>query len=217
MIEFLNDIDSQLFLALNSIHAPAFDGFMVAYSYRWTWVPFYILLSMWLYARLGWKMALGCVIAIIIGVTIADQTCATFIRPYVERLRPSNLDNPLSAFVHIVNGRRGGSYGFPSCHAANSMALATYLILLARKTPIASIVLIWAFLNGYTRLYLGLHYPGDLLAGAVVGILAGSLCYYVSRPLLRLPKIVGNAFSEPVTGGFVLTCAVMLVWSLVSA
>lgn len=99
--------------------------------------------------------------------------CATLIRPEVCRLRPSNPSNPLSEMVHIVGGYRGGSYGFPSCHAANSFALASFLTLLFANRKLSLFIFAWAVLNSYSRLYLGVHYPGDLLVGAIIGTAAG--------------------------------------------
>lgn len=86
---------------------------------------------------------------------------------------PSNPANPLSEMVHIVGGYRGGSYGFPSCHAANSFALASFLILLFANRKLSLFIFAWAVLNSYSRVYLGVHYPGDLLVGAIIGTAAG--------------------------------------------
>ena len=86
---------------------------------------------------------------------------------------PSNPENPLSEMVHIVGGYRGGSYGFPSCHAANSFALASFLILLFANRKLSLFIFAWAVLNSYSRVYLGVHYPGDLLVGAIIGTAAG--------------------------------------------
>lgn len=94
-------------------------------------------------------------------------------RPSVCRLRPSNPENPLSEMVHIVGGYRGGSYGFPSCHAANSFALASFLTLLFANRKLSLFIFAWAVLNSYSRVYLGVHYPGDLLVGAIIGTAAG--------------------------------------------
>ena len=90
-----------------------------------------------------------------------------------------NLDNPLSAMVHVVDGYRGGSYGFPSCHAANSFAFAAAVALIVRSRRCSLFVFGWAVLNSYSRIYLGVHYPGDLFCGAVIGIIAGAFVLLV--------------------------------------
>lgn len=101
--------------------------------------------------------------------------CSSVIRPVVARLRPANLENPIVDMVYIVNGYRGGSYGFPSCHAANSFGLAMYVIFLCRKRWLSFFIVAWAILNCYTRIYLGVHYPGDLIVGAIIGGFGGWL------------------------------------------
>lgn len=141
MIDWLNTIDTQVFLALNGLHAPYFDAFMKLFTGKWIWVSMYA--------------------AVLFAV----------VRNY--RLRPSNPENPLSEMVHIVGGYRGGSYGFPSCHAANSFALASFLTLLFANRKLSLFIFAWAVLNSYSRVYLGVHYPGDLLVGAIIGTAAG--------------------------------------------
>lgn len=108
-----------------------------------------------------------------VGDYDSRPSCATLIRPEVCRLRPSNPENPLSEMVHIVGGYRGGSYGFPSCHAANSFALASFLTLLFANRKLSLFIFAWAVLNSYSRVYLGVHYPGDLLVGAIIGTAVG--------------------------------------------
>lgn len=106
---------------------------------------------------------------------------------------PSNPENPLSEMVHIVGGYRGGSYGFPSCHAANSFALASFLTLLFANRKLSLFIFAWAVLNSYSRVYLGVHYPGDLLVGAIIGtavglamaFAAGYVADRVDRPHLK--------------------------------
>lgn len=180
MIDILNNIDTQIFLFFNGIHFHYFDKLMPMISYKFTWVPMYASILFVLFKGFSWKQALALILGIVIAITLADQICATYIRPVVERMRPANPDNPLSQFVHIVNGYRGGRYGFPSCHAANSFALATIVSLIVRYRRCTLFIFGWAALNSYSRIYLGVHYPGDLICGAIIGSACGALCYYMT-------------------------------------
>ena len=126
MLESLQQIDQNLLLYLNGMHTPFWDSFMSIYTAKLTWIPMYAAILYVLCKNFRPGLCLFTVIAIALTITYADQACATWIRPYVERMRPSNLQNPISEFIHIVNGKRGGRYGFPSCHAANSFALAFF-------------------------------------------------------------------------------------------
>lgn len=173
MIDWLNTIDTQVFLALNGLHAPYFDAFMKLFTGKWIWVPMYAAVLFAVVRNYRWRQTLAVLVCVALAITIADQVCATLIRPEVCRLRPSNPENPLSEMVHIVGGYRGGSYGFPSCHAANSFALASFLTLLFANSKLSLFIFAWAVLNSYSRVYLGVHYPGDLLVGAIIGTAAG--------------------------------------------
>ena len=178
MIQYLSELDTQIFLAVNGFHTAAFDQFMWIISSKLVWVPLYAVILALLIHRHGWMAGLMVTAGAVIAVTLADQTCATLIRPWVERMRPSNPDNPLSAMVHLVNGYHGGRYGFPSCHAANTFAFATFMSMVFRYRRIVWVTLfVWALLNCWSRMYLGVHYPGDLLVGALVGTLCGVLAH----------------------------------------
>lgn len=191
MIEFLNNLDTAIFLAINGHHAPFFDSFMTLFTGRFIWVPMYMMVVWLLFHKNRWQSGLIYLLCLAMAIAMTDQTCASIIRPAVERLRPSNIENAISSMVYIVDGYRGGSYGFPSCHAANSFALAAFLILFVRRRSFSIFILCWATLNSYSRLYLGVHYPGDLLVGAVIGTAFGILCHTFARQLiLRLPGIL---------------------------
>lgn len=181
MINELANIDQTIFLFFNGMHTTFGDYFMSVFTGKWIWVPMYAAILYVLLRNFNWKVVLGCLVAIALTITFADQVCATLIRPMVERLRPSNPDNPISDLVHIVNGRRGGSYGFPSCHASNSFGLAFFLVFLFRQHRLSLFICLWAALNCYTRIYLGVHYPGDLLAGTLVGFCGAGLMYCLLR------------------------------------
>ena len=177
MIEYLNNLDSSVFLFFNGIRAHWLDMFMLLSSDRFVWVPFYAVLLFVIFRGAGWRAAILFTIGCALAITFTDQLCASIIRPAAVRMRPSNLMNPLSEFAHIVDDYRGGDYGFPSCHAANSFALATFMALFCRRRWFVITMFGWAFFNSYTRLYLGVHYPGDLLVGALVGSVLAAGCY----------------------------------------
>lgn len=185
IILWLADLDARLLLIVNGAHSPFFDAVMWCISGRWIWVPFYIVLTYMLFRRFSWKRATLCLITIGLIILAADQTCASLIRPEVCRLRPANLNNPLSHLVHVVNGYRGGRYGFPSCHAANTFALAVFMSLVIRHKWFTVMMFSWAFVVSYSRMYLGVHYFGDLFCGATIGSLFAVLFYYLQNYLFK--------------------------------
>lgn len=181
MITTLQDFDTHLFLALNSLRCESIDGFVLGFSGQWIWLPMYLMIA-WMMVRIyGWRNALVLIAAVGVAVGCSDFFCASVIRPAVERLRPANPDNPISELVQIVGGYRGGRYGFPSCHAANTIALAVISSLLMHKRGYTFFIYTWAVLQCYSRIYLGVHYPGDLLVGAAVGVVFSLVVYYVLK------------------------------------
>ena len=180
MIDYLIDADTQLFLFFNGMHVDYLDRFMMIFTGRFVWVPMYAALLYVVLRDSTPRRAITTVLCVVLAIVLADQFCGHLLRPLVGRLRPSNLENPVSAMAQIVDGYRGGMYGFPSCHAANSFALAAFCALLLRTRRSAIFIFIWAAMNSYSRLYLGVHYPGDLLAGAFFGVIFGWLCFRLS-------------------------------------
>lgn len=181
MLDSIVQFDADIFLFFNGFHNGYFDNFMSMFSGRFIWIPTYVSLLYMILRKYQPLKVLILLIGIVLSITFADQICATAIRPIFERLRPSNLQNPLSQFTHIVNDYRGGSYGFPSCHAANSFALATFAACMIKQRPFSIFVISWAILVSYSRIYLGVHYPGDLLVGGLIGAAVGYICYKVSE------------------------------------
>jgi undecaprenyl-diphosphatase len=185
-LERLNQIDTQLFLFLNGLHSETFDQIMVWISGKVTWWPFYLLLLVYLV----WTRRLQVIpiiIFIALSVTLADQSSVHLFKEVFERLRPCR-EPALEGLVHLVNGRCGGMYGFVSSHAANTFGVAMLLLFIVRKRWFTAVMIFWATLVGYSRIYLGVHYPGDVIGGAMLGMLCGYLVYLLFRwAIPRLP------------------------------
>lgn len=189
IINYLSEIDTNVFLFFNGLHSSFWDYFMQTYTGRFIWVPMYATILYILLKNFHWKAVVCYVAAIALIITFADQMCSSIIRPAVARLRPANLENPIVDMVYIVNGYRGGSYGFPSCHAANSFGLAMYVVCMFRKRWLSIFIVAWAILNCYTRIYLGVHYPGDLIVGGIIGGLGGwVICAIAHKIVSCLPQ-----------------------------
>ena len=185
MLETLKNLDLSVFLALNGCHSPYWDTFMYLFTGKWVWVPLYASILFVLFRNLNWRMVLFTAVGFALVITLAHQLCSSVLRPVFERPRPSQ-EPALADIVHLVNGKRGGRFGFPSCHAANTFALAAFVMLLFRSRAITWFFMLWAVVTCYTRVYIGVHYPGDLLFGTLVGLAAGALVYSLYRLALRV-------------------------------
>ena len=183
MIEILKDIDQQLFLWLNSQHTGFFDQIMYFISGKYEWIPLYAAILGFIIWRYRWR-SLWIILAVVVMITLSDQI-ANLLKSGVKRPRPCK-DPEIGHLVHLVNNYCRGTYGFVSGHAANSFALATFMSLLFRMKWITVVLMIWAVLVSYSRIYLGVHYPGDVIGGALLGVLLASGIYIVldrMRPL----------------------------------
>jgi len=206
MFERLIDIDKSWLLSINGAHAPWADTLMWHISQAGTWLPLYVLLIICLLVKFrGQRSARGirlfpfdfhlplaaiAFIMLAIAVGGADVICAQLIKPLVARPRPTH-DVEISALVHLVNGYRGGAYGFCSNHAANTMACATLIAaIFTHNKPgythayVTLPLMLWVAINCYSRMYLGVHYPLDILAGLMVGVLMALLVWYLFRGCL---------------------------------
>jgi len=163
-------LDQQLFLFLNSLNSPFWDKVMSFLSMILVWVPLYLAILIYL-GKTYKRKFLAVLIVIIIAVTISDQS-ALMIKNSVERFRPCH-EPSLQGLVHIVNGHCGGRFGFVSSHAANSFNVALLSLLFIKKRWFTVFIVIWAAAISYSRIYLGVHYPADVICGALLGALVG--------------------------------------------
>lgn len=180
-IHYLSQFDRQVTLFLNSFHNSFFDFLMDWISYRFTWVPFYLFLLYILFKHFGkstWLMLIG----IALLITASDQSANLIKNHLVQRYRPCH-DASLSELIHLV-GNCGGNFGFISAHASNSFALAIFLILSTKKriSWLNPVMLVYAALVSYSRVYNGVHFVGDILCGALWGFV---LAYGFSKIYLH--------------------------------
>jgi undecaprenyl-diphosphatase len=183
MMEFFLELDKNLFIELNSYHADWLDSTMAVISHKLTWIPFYVMIVYFIFKTYGVRRGGVAVICIVLTIVLADQITSTFMKPFFARLRPSH-EPGLQDVVHIVNGYRGEKFGFASSHAANTFGLAMFVLLLFRNlTRHIGWIFLWALLVGYSRIYLGVHYPGDILVGGVVGMICAAGCFVLYRKI----------------------------------
>ena len=180
MLENLEELDRNLFIDLNGYQHPFWDAFMIQISDRQFWFPLYAFLVFYLIYTFRHKSILK-LVAIGLTIAAADGISAAIIKPWAARLRPCH-DASLAELVVIID-RCGGQFGFVSSHAANTFGLAMIAaMLLDRRYLYFKIFLfVWAISISYSRVYLGVHYPGDVLGGAILGILLGMLIGWLYR------------------------------------
>jgi undecaprenyl-diphosphatase len=172
MIDQLEHLDQQLFLFLNSLNSSLLDPVMYALSGKLIWVPLYIAILVFMFLSLkDRKKFYLLLLFIVLSVLITDQG-SVLIKNIVRRPRPCH-EPLLDGLVHIVNGKCGGMFGFISSHAANAFNVALISLLIIRRRGYTIFIIVWAAVVGYSRIYLGVHYPGDVLAGSVYGTIVG--------------------------------------------
>ncbi len=189
MLEQLIEWDQQLFLWLNSFHADWLDPIMLAITGKIIWFPLYAVILFFIIRKLKWR-SIYMLLAFALLITLADQSASGFFKPFFERLRPCHQPG-IMEFVHTLK-HCGGQYGFASSHASNTFALGIFMWFLYRNIY-GRLMILWAVLVSYSRIYAGVHYPGDIIMGAILGLLSALIVYYLYKRIFPndLEKIHG--------------------------
>ena len=180
----LNNWDHQLFLFLNGLHVGWLDPVMTFISSEMGWIPFYAVLLFFVFYKYRWK-GLWVLLGVIVVITLSDQISASVFKPIFHRLRPC-YDPLIEDLVYTPKGKPGGHYGFISSHAANTFALASFIYMTMRQhyKKIGWIMFPWAILVSYSRIYMGVHFPGDIICGAAVGMILGFGIGYITNRII---------------------------------
>lgn len=175
MLTALLDWDKELFLYLNGLGTTSWDAFWLVITNKWTSVPLYLCLLGLCLRSLGMKRTLFLLLTVALLITVTDQL-ANFFKYGVQRLRPCH-ETGIRDAMRLVQSYCGGSFSFYSAHASNSMGLAVFFswLLNPRYKGLGALLIFWALIVSYSRIYIGVHYPLDILAGLVTGILMGWL------------------------------------------
>ena len=181
-MEQLLQLDKELFLFLNGLGTTTFDGFWMFITGKWNSMPLYALLLFLLYKKMGLRYTGLIVVVVILMIAGTDQLSNLFKKVLFLRPRPCH-EASIAEIMRLVKSYCGGSYGYFSAHAASSMALAVFLgkLLQPYYKYAAVLLLVWALFVGYSRIYIGVHYPGDVIAGAFLGALIGWLVLWFYR------------------------------------
>lgn len=176
MLEYLIDLDKQLLLFFNGSDSWYMDQVMWIFTGRLIWLPLVLSLVYLIVSNGEWREALFVILLIVLVATFCDQISSSFFKPLFARFRPAQ-DPEFSDLVKVVHNYRGGRYGFISSHAANAAGIVVFTSLLFRVRFYTISVFVWALINCYTRMYLGVHYPGDILGGLLLGTSIALLFY----------------------------------------
>ncbi|HNR19694.1 MAG TPA: phosphatase PAP2 family protein [Bacteroidia bacterium] len=185
MFEKIEEFDVMLFLFLNSHHNPFFDSFFYFITNRFALIPFYLILLFLVvktFKTNTWKILLAAALLILCSDQLSVLLKNTF-----ERYRPCH-NSEIQSLIHLVNNKCGGLYGFVSSHATNSMAISVFLFLLLKNkySKIGYLLFAYTLLVSYSRIYLGLHYPLDMMGGWVIGFILGISFAFLIKSKINL-------------------------------
>ena len=213
-LQRLIDIDKQMMLALNGSDSLYMDGVMKIYTSTAVWIPVALVLLFIVLKNNSPRADLLSVLAVVLTIVATDQMSSHLIKPFVARLRPCN-DPTIMHLIDTVNGYRSGGYSFTSSHACNSFGIFAIVALIIRHRGLSLSMLLWASINSFSRIYLGVHYPGDILCGAILGAAIGLLIYLVYSFIhKRVEKTSVRITANYTQSGYLTSDAQLMVASL---
>lgn len=191
-------LDQQITLALNGSSSPFWDNLVYTTTNTFSWTMVIVALLTIFFKGRPIKEALIILVTIALMIFVADRLCSGIVKPMVGRWRPTN-DPYIMYLVDVVRDYRGGRFGFFSGHACNTFCMATFLSLLFRYRNLTLTLYFWAATTTFTRIYLGVHYVGDITVGLIVGCIIGTLFSYlhnlIQRRMFRHKSMVSSQFT----------------------
>lgn len=180
-MEELIKADQELFLFLNRLGSETYDGFWLFVTDKWGSIPLYAILLILCFVKLGWKKTLLVLVTVALLITCTDQLANVF-KDGVKRLRPCHTPGIMDQ-LRLVKDWCGGQYGYFSAHASNSFAVAVFFGLLFKKyfKWLLPVLIVWSLAIGYSRIYIGVHYPLDVATGFFFGAVIGLLFAFLFK------------------------------------